>query len=430
MTITLQRKPIAEGVWFSNLHDTKFKHNSISVTMIIPLEEGRTASAALVPCLLRMGSRDCPDMTLLERRLSELYGASLDCEVARHGENQLLTLSIVGADDRFVLEPGEKISEGCAQLLGEILFHPNVKNGSFEEKMFRLEQQYLVDSIEAEINDKRSYAVNRCIALMGQGRRFAVSKFGTVEEAQAVTPESAYKRYLEILDTARIEIFMSGCGTPCYAEEVMKKFFSGLKRHPVCHEAEPLVTRAESVSRVTEQMDVTQSKLVLGFRIGDRSTRRKRNALRLMAALLGGSTGSRLFTRVREKLGTCYYCAARINLQNGLMVVDSGLDEKNRGEIETAVLQQIADLAAGNITEEELQYVKLGYAGALRSVGDSLGRTEGWYLTQLLLDDLISPEEDLKYLMEITKEEVAAAAAGITLDTVFFLAGKEGADHD
>ena len=41
----------------------------------------------------------------------------------------------------------------------------------------------------------------------------------------------------------------------------------------------------------------------------------------LYTSLLGGSTGSRLFTNVREKLGCCYYCGARINLLTGILLV-------------------------------------------------------------------------------------------------------------
>lgn len=426
MSEPLQRKQIADGVWFSCLHDPKFMHNSISVTMILPLEQGKTSAAALVPYLLRMGSRRCPDMTELECRLSDLYGASFDADVTRHGEYQLLTLSIVGADDRFVLKPGEKISSGCAELLGEMLFEPNVTEEAFPEKMFRLEQQYLIDSIESEINDKRSYAITRCIQLMGEGRRFAVSKFGSVEEAQAVTPRTACRRYREIMDTARIEIFFSGCGSPEYAEKVFCGLYHQAVRHPAVHVPEPLVLRAESVRRVTEEMPMTQSKLVMGFRVGDITERTCRDAARLMTALLGGSTSSRLFTRVREKLGTCYYCSARINLQTGILTVDCGLDAANREQIENAVLGQIADLAAGNISAEELENVKLGYFSSLRSIGDSLGRMEGWYLTQLLRGELITPEQDIENLGAISAEQTAKAAAALTLDTVYFLqAGEE-----
>ena len=49
-----------------------------------------------------------------------------------------------------------------------------------------------------------------------------------------------------------------------------------------------------------------------------------------MTALLGGSTGSRLFTNVRERLGCCYYCGARVNLLTGILLIECGLEEANR----------------------------------------------------------------------------------------------------
>ena len=77
MTGPLQRRAIADGVWFSRIHDPKFYHNSISVTIIKPLAEGKTSAAVLAAYLLRMGSRRCRDMTELECRLADLYGAGL-----------------------------------------------------------------------------------------------------------------------------------------------------------------------------------------------------------------------------------------------------------------------------------------------------------------------------------------------------------------
>ena len=243
MTGPLQRRAIADGVWFSRIHDPKFYHNSISVTIITPLAEGKTSAAVLAAYLLRMGSRRCRDMTELECRLADLYGAVLDTDISRHGENQLLTFSIAGADDRFALE-GESISRGCAELLGEILLEPKVEGDAFPEEAFRLEQQYLIDTIEAEINDKRSYAAQRCTAEMGRGCRFALPRYGTVQETLSATPKEAYGRYRELIRTARIEIFFSGCGSPDYAEEVFTKLFDGVERTPLCPTPQRLPRRA------------------------------------------------------------------------------------------------------------------------------------------------------------------------------------------
>lgn len=421
MTEFLRREPLADGVWFSCIHDAKFKHNSISATMLMPLEDGKSAVTALVPYLLRMGSRRCPDMTQLECRLSDLYGAVLDADVTRSGEYQLLTLSVSGADDRFALEPGESISRGCAELLGEILLEPNVINGAFPEEIFRVEQQSLIDSITAEINEKRSYALQRCLREMGKGCRFSIPRCGSVEEAAAVTSAAVYQRYREVLRTARIEIFFSGCGSPDYAREIFRRLFGSVERTPEKHIPEQPPLSAGSICRLEESLPMRQSKLVMGFRTGAPQERKKRNALRLMTALLGGSSGSRLFTRVREKLGACYYCSAHVNILNGILTVDCGLEEGKRELLENAILQQIADLAAGNISEEELAAVRSIYISSLRAMSDSLGRLEGWYLSGLIHGELMTPEENIEEMLAVTAEEIAVAARVLTLDTVFFL---------
>ena len=397
------------------------------MTLVTPLEEGKTSAAALAAYLLRMGSRRCRDMTELERRLADLYGAVLDADVSRHGEYQLLTFSITGADDRFALE-GESISRGCAELLGEILLEPKLEGDAFPQEAFRLEQQYLIDTIEAEINDKRSYAAQRCTYEMGRGCRFAVSRYGTVREAAAVTPAEAYRRYRELIGTARIEIFFSGCGSPAYAEETFRHLFARVERAPLIHIPQALPKAAEHITELQESLPMSQSRLVMGFRTGLPTARRARTAARVMTALLGGSTGSRLFTNVRERLGTCYYCSARINLLTGILLVDCGLEQKNRRSLQDAILAEIADLAAGHITADELEHIKLAFHSSLCSMGDSLARLEGWYLSGLLQGETVTPQQDWEEIRSITREEVAAAAAALTLDTVFFLQaeGKAG----
>ena len=150
----------------------------------------------------------------------------------------------------------------------------------------------------------------------------------------------------------------------------------------------------------------------------------------MMTALLGGSTGSRLFTNVREKLGCCYYCGARINLLTGILLVECGLEEANRERLQAAISAEIADLAAGHITQEELSHIKLAFKSSLASIGDSLARTEGWYLSGLLMGDAVTPQQDQEEIDAVTAEEVAAAAAALSLDTVFFLQAGKGEDDD
>lgn len=425
MSQELHRAELAEGVSFTSIRDRKFKHNCISISLLTPLEEETVTANAILPYLLRRGSKNCPDFTKLEQTLCELYGASLSADVGKTGGYQLLTCSIVGIDDRFALE-GESVSAGCARLLGEILLQPNIIDGAFPEEDFRLEQQNLIDTIQADINDKRAYTVNQCRALMNEGSPLAIPKYGWVEKAGEITPQAAAERYARLIDTAKVEIFFVGCGSPDGAREEFTRLFGALERHPVPFRLPPIVEKAGAVKEKTVEMEIAQSKMAMGFRTGALADKKQIDAAKLMSYLYGGSPFSRLFVHVREEKSLCYYCAARFDSVTGAMLVDIGVERENQPAARAAILEQLAAVAAGDFTDEELESARRAYVNSLRSVPDGLSSLEGWYLAQILRGSRLTPEEEAQDIAQVSREQVIAAAGAVTLDTVFFLASKPG----
>ena len=161
MEYPLIRECIANGVYFSSITDKKFKHNRISVNLIVKLDRKKVTDRAVVPFILRQGSKNCPDFTDLNKKLCDLYGASLDAGVDKIGEYQMITLGIIGVDNRFALS-GEDMVQECTRMLCEIVLEPDITNGKFNAKNTELEKQYLLETISSEINDKRTYANIRC----------------------------------------------------------------------------------------------------------------------------------------------------------------------------------------------------------------------------------------------------------------------------
>ena len=429
MELKRNREMLAEDVAFYSVQDPKFRHNGITINLIVPLEEGKASSTALLACLLRKNCADYPDFTELEKKLSSLYGAELTSDILRLGEMQIISASILFLDDAYTLD-GEIISDECASLLGGMVLRPNLQNGAFSAADFLLEQQNLIDTIEADINEKRTYALEQCRQMLFEGRRLALSKYGTIEEAQSVTPESAAERYREVIDTARIEISFIGCGDPAPAREQFRKLFQPLKRHPVRHTPEPLTETVEMVRRKMQEMEIAQSKLVMGFRVGRLESRSQINALRLASYLYGGCPFSKLFLNVRERDHLCYYCASRYNQVTGVMLVDCGIERENREAAEQGILEQLKAMQDGDFTEEEVSEAKLAFRNAQRSVGDSIGSIDSWFLTQILRGDCLSPAEDEQNICSVTKEEMTEAIRKVALDSVYFLTGKEESDHD
>lgn len=420
----LCRDKIGDGISFSVLQDPKFKHNRLSVHLVVPLDKGTVTQYAIVPFLLRKGCKSCPDFTKLNCELDSLYGAALTAGVSKIGANQILTLSISAVDDRFALDR-EPLVQRCAELLRDLLTEPLIENGAFPERDTELERQYLIDTIQAEINDKRSYAVTRCRQEMDGDDPVALRKYGTIEEAEKITAQSAAKAYRELMERAAIEIIFCGSGDASPASAVFRKAFAGLRRDAVSFASVRGKAPAGAPRETTERMEVAQSKLVLGFRTGEKKDARETAAARLMCALYGGTPSSKLFMNVRERLSLCYYCAARYERASGILMVDSGVEEKNIEKAREEIQVQLDEIQNGRFEDETLRNTKLQLVNSLRAVGDSLSALEDWYLFRIVTGELYSPEEDAELLTSVTREEVVAAAEKTALDTVYLLTSKQ-----
>lgn len=418
----LIRKKIGNEVYINSVRDEKFKSDRITVNLITPLDRKEATVNALVPFVLRKGCKSCPDFTELNKRLAKMYGAILDADVSKQGGFQIVELLLQFADDKFAINGEEMVKEG-AKLLSDIVFDPNLdENGLFPKKDLELEKEYLIDTINSDLNDKRTYAIHRAVEMEFEGEPFGVSRYGYAEEAEKITGEELAAAWRRLIKTARIEIMFVGPGDPAAVEEVFAKCLALAEREPLETEKAPLVPYKEH-KEAKEAMDIVQGKLVMGFRMGAPATEREKNAARVLSAIYGGTPFSKLFMNVREKLSLCYYVTSHFERGTGVMFVDCGIEFESRDEAQSEILRQLENIANGGITEEELAGTKLIIKNSLGSVEDSLSGIDNWYMTCVLDGLILTPEEDAAEIDKITAEEVAAMAKRAKLSAVFFLEG-------
>jgi len=94
---------------------------------------------------------------------------------------------------------------------------------------------------------------------------------------------------------------------------------------------------------------------------------RRRFAASILDAILGGSASSRLFQEIREKRGMAYtvYSFVSQYSDTGLVGVYVGTREENLEDCFAIVAEQLADIAAGNVGEAELERAKENIKGRL-----------------------------------------------------------------
>ena len=426
LTQVTQRE-LMPGVRLTAVHTGKFKSSYLGVSLLTALSRERAAENALIPWVLRRGSQAHPDLEALSAALDELYGGAIEPLVAKKGETQCVGFSASFLDDAYALN-GEAILEPAAALLGELLLRPCTRDGAFRADYTAGERQNLIDRIRAQMNDKRQYAMLRAAQEMCPEEAFGVNVLGSEESARAITRSGLWRRYQDLLSTAQVELYYCGCAGPEKVERILRDAFAGLpvnpnREKPACR----VVADAPAGPRaVEERLDVTQGKLAMGFRTGGvTAADGEYPALMLMHAVFGGTAMSKLFMNVREKLSLCYYAWSRLEKQKGLMLVDSGVEFDKFEQARDEILAQLEACRRGDITDDELEGARRIMSTALHTALDSQSRMADFWLGQIAAGLDETPEALAGRLEQVTREQVAAAARRVQLDTVYFLRGKE-----
>lgn len=423
----VKRRELFPGVWLRAVHTDKFKSAYLSVTLMSPLDPETAGANALIPSVLRRGTAVHPDMESLSAALDGLYGGAIEPAVRKKGETQCVGFAASFLDDAYALE-GEQILEPAAALLGEVLLKPYTQNGVFSPDYTAGEKANLLDRIRGQINDKRTYATHRLTQLMCGEEAFGVDKLGDEAHVEAITPASLWQRYQQLLREAAVEVYYCGSAQPDRVEAAMRSALAGLpvngdRLDPDC---EVRISAGPEPRVVEEAMDVTQGKLAMGFRTGGLTCwEEDYPALVLCNAIFGGTTLSKLFLNVREKLSLCYYASSVLEKMKGLVLVSSGIEFDKYQQARDEILAQLDNIRSGKIEDWELEGARRTVISGHLATLDDQARQEEFWLGQAAAGLDETAEELAARFEAVTREQVMEAARKLELDTIYFLKGKE-----
>ena len=429
------RKEIIPGVMLTVVQSDRFKTDCLSITLLTQLCPENASKNALIPYVLRRGTGKSPDMKAVTMRLEDLYGTEIVPVVRRVGEIQCTGLYASFPDSRYLPE-GEDILPSVTDFMGEMLLRPKTRGGLFLPDVVESEKEKMKNIIRSRINDKSGYALTRCMEEMCCFEDYSTMRFGTEETVDVIRYKDLTQHYHRILAESPVEIFYCGACDPDRMELLMLQALSTLPRQELDLDlgTDVRLNSVEADPRsVEETLDLQQGKLVLGFRLGDcmeDPSAEELAAIRVFNECYGGSVTSRLFKNVREKLSLCYYASSMLEVHKGLMFVSSGIRPENRDVAQAEILQQLDSLREGTLTDEELTAAKNSLSSAYRSLRDSQGALESYYVNNALDGLLLTPEEMAGLVDEITAEDVQRIARSVVLDLVYFLHGGAPEEED
>lgn len=421
----MKRVLLETGIAMNWLQDSRYKENRLSVHLLTPLSREYVTENALLAGVLEKGSQKYPEMADVANRFADLYGAYFSVSAGKSGPWQDVVLSITSMEESYAFSKTPLLRD-CAEFLLDTLLSPKMEGVGFSQKDVEVEKKALLEDIASDINNKRFYARKKCIEILLEGEVYALPRTGFAEDLPEITAESLHNQYSALLRHARIEIF--GVGTDDFETlfPLFKEAFSKIKREPVLEILLPeRSVQKGSVKLQTDRMDVSQTKLVLGFNTGKAENLREELAMRLFTSIYGGSPNSKLFLHVREELGLCYYCSASYDYYASVLLVDSGTDDAEKEKASAAVLEQLDAMKSGSFTENDLMVAKKEMADGFRGVYDEPGRVEGFFLGGLLSGLGGTPENRRALMEDISADEITQVAEKIQLSAIYTLTKEE-----
>ena len=414
---------IKKGIKLHKICTDKFKTNLIAVFLTTKLTRENVTKNALISTILRRGSKNMTSQEEISKKMEEMYGASFDCGLDKTGDNQVLKFYIENINDNFIPQHDENMLKSAIEKLLEIVFNPYIENDEFKKEYVEQEKNNIKQRIEGKIDNKARYALNRCIEEMYKDEPFGLFKFGYIEDLELINGKNLYEYYKELIKNCKIDIFISGI-LPDDIDKVVEdnENISKLQEREADY-VMPKLDNKDTKSNeniVTESIDVTQGKLVLGLDIYLENENQKYDAL-LYNSILGGTANSKMFQNVREKAHLAYVASSSYTRQKNNIFINCGIEIANYEKALEIVKKQIEDMKKGDFSEEDIQNAKKGIISTIDLIDDEQDTAVTYYFGQELSEHKIGPNEYKEKMRNIQKEDIVKIANAVKINTIYFL---------
>ena len=418
-----KEKEIKEGIKVHFIKNDRFKTNLIAVFLSLPLERENVTKNALIPAILRRGSKNMQTQEDMSKNLEEMYGAIFDCGVEKKGDNQILKFYLETVNDEFLPKHTESLLKESIDKILEIIFNPYIEENSFKEEYINQEKANLKQIIEGKSDNKARYALERCIEEMYKGENYGLYKYGYIEDSEKITKENIYKYYQEMIQKCKIDIYVSGITNEQILEYIEKneniaKLDS--RKSPIILNKIDKKEEKKSPNIIFETSEVTQGKLIIGLDVLNKIEDEQYDVL-LYNSILGGNANSKLFQNVREKASLAYTAnSSYIKIKNTIYI-SSGIEIENYQKALEIIEKQIEEMKQGNFEKEDVENAKKGFISAINAIEDEQDAEIIYYFGQEFNNIKLSIEDYKKRIEKITKEDIVKIANLISINTIYFL---------
>ena len=287
-------------------------------------------------------------------------------------------------------------------------------NSTFPEPEMQKEKGVVIEEINMYEDLPMRHVQDMIMEVLYGDQPAGWSITGSIDNIKAMKRDDFVKYKKEQYVPSATTVIVAG---PVSEKEIMhevKKAFGDLGKARKSGKVRT-IEKQSAPNALVKFKKTDRTHFVLGFRAYD--VYDKRNyALSVLSGILGAGMSSRLFHKLREEMGVCYYIKALPDgsTDHGSFQISSGVDNKRVKEVISAILVECKKLKDEKVSEKELNKVKEILIGGMKMGLESTDEVATFYGGQEVMREHIeTPEEKAKKIKKVTAAEVQKIAREI-----------------
>jgi predicted Zn-dependent peptidase len=194
----------------------------------------------------------------------------------------------------------------------------------------------------------------------------------------------------------------------------VKKYFSKIKIGKG-REKPKVIEKQERPEILFEKRETDQTHICLGVR-GFNIFDERRYAQEILGLILGGMMSSRLFEKIRTKLGIAYYVETDVfsDPDTGYLVTRAGLNNERLKEGILEILKEYKKIKREGVSKSELKKAKDCLKGKMNILLESSDAKASFFATQEILEKkILTPDQIFKKIEKVSQSDILKLAREI-----------------
>lgn len=287
-------------------------------------------------------------------------------------------------------------------------------NSKFEEEEMKKEKDVISEEIKMYNDNPRMNIGNIFEELMYEGCNLEYDIAGTEETVLGLDREEVLDYKNKFYQPKNISVVVAGASDND-VESLVENNFTFENNS---EEIEDVGTATLGSERIKVQTkDTDQAQLMLGFPsygYGNKDN----SALSVLNKIIGGSMSSKLFTRIREKMGLAYSIRSGLSKykDTGQFYIRAGLDPDNINKAIDEIKNILSEIKAEGVTDKELSDAKTNLQGSATLNMEDSSNKASWVAKRSIYDEknnIKTVEDKLDEVKGVSSKDIKRVANDI-----------------